>query len=226
MIEILLSILKTLGTSILAILTIGLVFFIVKFLSIKALTHIFLTKNKRIVYVVFILLFFGTPIIFALVTGNELLSVSLIYTRELMLSVIIVITFWVIWAFIENPTGAKRAFLVALLHTLINIRRKVFFGEIQVLFEGNKALDFFTIEYPYLKEALSPNLLNGCLKTCQIGTKFQATSQELMLYDINKPTDQRYRPLEPFVSLDFAQAGLQNYDVTSEFQTINELLSI
>jgi hypothetical protein len=214
-------VLKMLATSFLALLVVGILFPIISSVLAKTGMNTVLVKNKRISYFILALLIFSLPIIFSLITKQELWQVVFLYIRELMISVVIILTVWATWAFVENPKGTKQTILVTLLRILLNVKQKK--SIIQSLFLEGGSLDFFAKEYWQLQDALGESIFNDCLNICGLGIQSPPTEQELMLYDVNSPEDNLFISIEDHflgVSPEVALNGLANYDEASELSAI------
>jgi hypothetical protein len=78
----------------------------------KSLREILLSR-KKITYLFFVLLILLIPIAFSLPTGTLLSAkVFVVYLRELLISVVIVVSFSVTWIALDDPASIQRLFKV------------------------------------------------------------------------------------------------------------------
>jgi hypothetical protein len=219
-------VLKSLGTSFLAFLAVGIIIPLIKLLLTKTWFNDILTKNKGIVKFILLLVFFSIPLVLSLITRQDFVTVLIMFIGELIFSVIIVVTVWITWAFAENSKEAKKALLVTLLRVLVNVEQRNYLRVNQFLSSDEKALDFFVIEYWYLRKILSEPMLSNCLNICQISIQDPPIEQDLKFYDINNPSDFRVISLEDHalvISPETTEADFQNYNVTEELSALQNL---
>lgn len=164
------TILKIMMTSLFAGLVIAIIFLTLKFMfTSKHLLEI-LQNYKTAIYVTLLLVIFSIPTVFSLVDGQLLSPVIFaIYVRELIVSIIIVITFWIVWIVLDDPTAVKRNVLLKLFRLLLTVWEKDLPMKDQVTYSTRSAaIDFFAMEYYQINDLIGDRLLESSLKVCRL----------------------------------------------------------
>jgi hypothetical protein len=164
------SILKVTFTMLSAILAIAITVLIQKMLVTRKNLYKILAKRKKIVYVILLLLFFSLPVAFSLPKG-ALLSPAILsaWVRELLVSIVIVVTFWATWVVLDDPIAVKRDVLTRLLRLLLKVWVKASSENIQTTTQTRSiARIFFAKEYDLLEDLIGDRLLRVSIVVCQL----------------------------------------------------------